>query len=109
MNLIFFSSFVLERVGFGVSESLRATLFAASFPFAVQLMVQPLSYLIMDSLGRRRSLLTFLPLEVAALFLIALSNYISSSDTKWLTLFALVMFFTCNGIGVQNTVYVLKG
>ena len=86
---------------------------ATAAPYLVQLLLQPLSYRLVDSRGRRCLLLAFLPLTALASALLALSQWLllfrGLEGGRWLSLGAIALFFASNGTGVQPIVYTLKG
>ncbi|MDO0924598.1 sugar porter family MFS transporter [Streptomyces sp. TG1A-8] len=102
--IVYYAPTILSDAGFGESVAL-----VTGIGIGAMLVVAGITGAIaVDAIGRRRTMLWFLPLSGLAMAVLGLAFLMHDSSAQhWIVIVALFAYILCNGIGMQSVVWLI--
>ncbi|MEU0742347.1 sugar porter family MFS transporter [Streptomyces sp. NPDC006134] len=102
--IVYYAPTILSDAGFGQSVAL-----VTGIGIGTMLVVAGITgALAVDAIGRRRTMLWFIPLSGLSMAVLGLAFLMDSSPAQhWIVVIALFAYILCNGIGMQSVVWLI--
>ncbi|GHF75596.1 hypothetical protein GCM10018787_25420 [Streptomyces thermodiastaticus] len=102
--IVYYAPTILSDAGFGESVAL-----VTGIGIGAMLVVAGITGAIaVDAIGRRRTMLWFMPLSGLAMAVLGLAFLMNGSPAQhWIVITALFVYILCNGIGMQSVVWLI--